>query len=135
MRFDFDLESAPVLRPIPDGTYIFRVVGSKDLVSKANNNPMVQWECEIVEPKPVIVDGATVEKYFHYSTITPNTLGYVRELFDACERLKPGPWSPEDLYGGTFGATVIKTTDQQGRDINNIKRVFRVKDTRPEIKG
>jgi hypothetical protein len=97
------------------------------MVSKTSGNPMIQWECEILEPKPVIVDGAPVEKFFHYSTITHAALPFLRELFEACDRLIPGRnQAPEDLYGSVFLAHIAKVHDQQRGEQNQIRKMFKV---------
>lgn len=135
MQFDFDLSTVPVIKPIPDGTYLFRVLETKDRKAKSSGNDQVQFELEILAPKPVVVDGATVERHFHYLAVTPNTYSMVRDIFEVCGKLRPGVGlNTQDLWGSEFGAEVVKNVDERGQTRSNIVRMFKACDITPMFK-
>ncbi len=129
MQFEFDLSTVPVVKPIPDGIYIFRVDACKDLKAASTGNPQVQFELSILQPTPVMVGDAKVEKHYHYLTLTPKTQGMFRDFFDACGKLRPGVGlNTDELIGSTFGGETVKTVNEQGREQSNIVKVMKITD-------
>jgi hypothetical protein len=129
VRFEYDLSSAPVLKTVPDGVYLLKIISSKESKSK-NNNDQIQWEYEIVEPAALIVDGSPVKQLFMYQTVTEKTLGFLRQLWDACDKLVVGAASFDttDLYGCTFGAEIVKQpgTPEYPNEKNQIAKYFKL---------
>jgi hypothetical protein len=128
MRFEYDLSNAPVLKPVPDGIYLLRVISSKESKSQKGVDQIL-WEYEIVQPERVEVEGAPVKQLYMYQSVSEKSLGFLRALWDACERLTPGAASfdTQDLYGCTFGAEIIKRpgTPEYPNESNQIRKYFK----------
>lgn len=139
MRFEYDLSAAPVLKTVPDGVYLLKIISSKESKSKSGNDS-IQWEYEIVEPQNLIVDGSPVKQLFMYQTVTEKSLGFLRSLWDACDKLVLGAnsFDTTDLYGCTFGAEIVKQpgTPEYPNEKNQIRRYFKATNCPPTgVKG
>ncbi len=134
MRFEYDLSSAPVLKTVPDGIYLLKIISSKESKSK-NSNDQIQWEYEILQPQPLLVDGSPVKQLFMYQTVTEKSLGFLRQLWDACGKLVVGAkdFDTTDLYGSTFGAEIVKQpgTPEYPNDKNVIRKYFKADNCPP----
>jgi hypothetical protein len=113
MLFEYDLSSAPVLRPVDDGIYLFRVISSKERMTDKQKQE-IMWELQIEEPKEVIVDGAKVETLYIPMYFDPTdakkAMGFIRDFFDACGKLIPGAktFDTQDVYGALVGGEITK---------------------------
>jgi hypothetical protein len=132
MRFEYDLSAAPVLRPVDDGVYLLKVISSKESVNDKGNQ-VINWEFHIEQPADLSVDGAKVDTLYipqYISKEDPKkSLGFIRDLFEACEKLVPGrpDFDTQDLYGSLVGAEVTKTagTPEFPNPQNRIKKWFK----------
>jgi hypothetical protein len=134
MRFEYDLSSAPVLRTVPDGVYLLKIISSKESKSK-NGNDQIQWEYEIVQPSPCIVEGSPVKQLFMYQTVTEKSLGFLRQLWEACDKLQLGAtaFDTTDLYGCMFGAEIVKQpgTPEYPQEKNQVRKYFKANNCPP----
>lgn len=133
MRFDYDLESAPILKPVDDGIYLLEVVQDKYKKNEETGTDCCTFEFKILQPENVIVDGGRVERLyipFYISAKDPMmSLGInFRPLFEACEKLESGrkDFDTEEVYGCIFGAEIVKTpgTPEYPDPRNRIRNYF-----------
>lgn len=132
MKIEVDLTKVQSLKPIPDGTYLFRIMSCKQGMSQTNN-PKYTWEADILKPENVVVDGATVKKYYFDTSLAEGALFHLRDLYEACGKLKPGA-STEDLLGCEVGAVVILTVTPEYGERNKIQKFIPAKLTKPGLK-
>lgn len=127
MRFEYDLSAAPVIKPVPDGIYMLKVISSKEKKNDKGNDD-IMFEFEILAPTPCVVDGDTVKSlYMHYYISKDNpmeSLGFLQPLFKACGKLTQGMgFDTQDIYGCTFGAEIALQAGNA--QYPNPKNVFR----------
>lgn len=115
MKFDYDLESAPILKPVDDGIYLLEIVQDRYKKNEETGTDCCTFEFRILQPVPVIVDGGRVERLYipyYISAKDPMmSLGMnFRPLFEACGKLEPGrkDFDTEEIYGCIIGAEIIK---------------------------
>jgi hypothetical protein len=132
MRFEYDLSSAPVLKPVDDGIYLLKIISSKESTNDKGTQ-VISWEFHIEEPKDLIVDGAKVETIYVPQYISKDdpkkSLGFIRDLFDNCGKLVTGQqyFDTQDLYGAIVGADIVKQpgTPEFPNEKNQVKKWFK----------
>lgn len=144
MKFNYDLESAPVLKAVPDGIYLLKVVSDKYKKNEDKGTEGITFEFDIIQPERVEVDGARVEKLYIPMYIGKDdpmkSLGInFRPLFEACGKLEVGrqDFDTEDLYGCIFGAEIVYVPPSIEFPLpkNNIRNYFTQENCPPpEIK-
>jgi hypothetical protein len=131
MRFEYDLSSAPVLKPVNDGVYLLQIISSKEGTNDKGNQ-FINWEFKIAKPEELLVDNEKVETLYYRQYISKTepqkSLGFIRDLFKACDKLVSGQgyFDTTDLYGCFVGAEIVKTagTPEFPNPQNVVKKWF-----------
>lgn len=117
MKIDVDLTNVPVLRPIPTGTYVIRLVDFKAGESQTGN-PKLTVEADIIEPRRI---AEQIPKWYFTLSLAEKALFRVRELYEACGCLHAGSFDTDELLGKTVGIKVTyQFNEMMGRPGNQL---------------
>lgn len=135
--FNIDLTQVQEIKPLPAGSYVFKVAdidGSKQ--SKTGNAKMVV-KCEIVAPKVV----QEKQKNFWLSlSLVESALFKVKQFVESAGvQIKPTGFNSTDLIGKQFGAVVIEEETKEYGHRNQIQSFIKISgagaktDFKPEV--
>jgi hypothetical protein len=127
MLFQVDLTQVQEIKPLPAGSYVFKVIdvdGSKQ--SKAGNAKMVV-KCEVIAPKVV----QEKQKNFWLSlSLVESALFKVKQFVESCGiPVKASGFNSTDLIGKQFGAIVIEEETKEYGHRNQIQSFIKISGT------
>ena len=128
MKFEMDLTKVQDIKPIPAGTYVFKIVEiDASKLSKSGNKKMV-IKYEIMAPK---VD----QKLFWNSlSLVESAWFKVKQLVEAAGLpIKPSGFDTNDLLGREVGAVVTEEDSKEYGHRNQISQFLKAKETKPEL--
>jgi hypothetical protein len=133
MKIEIDLTKAKVLKAVPDGVYLLKVIDAKMGKSQKGHDKLT-WHFKILKPSPVIVEESPVEDLYQDTSLVPDALFRVVELYSACGvKIKPGAFDPTDLFGKDVGAICrFEETEEYGK--RNRLTFISARKTKPGLK-
>jgi hypothetical protein len=133
MLFNIDLTQVQDIKPLPAGTYVFKVVdvdGSK--VSK-QGNPKLVIKCEIIAPKKV----AEKQKFFWMQlSLVDTALFKVKQFVEMCNLpIKSTGFNTADFLNRMFGAVVTEEDSKEFGHRNQVASFLKATDPtlKPEV--
>ena len=131
MKFEIDLTTVQELKPIPAGTYVFKVIDVDGTKKSKTGQPKMVIKFDIIAPSSVAKD----QKNFWTSlSLVESARFRVKQLFEACQiPIKASGFDTADLIGKEVGAIVTEETTPEYGHRNQITQFLPARTTKPEV--
>lgn len=131
VMLDVDLSQVPSIKPIPDGTYIVRLITHEKKPTQSGKEKLV-WRTEILKPDDVAKD---VKEFYFDTPLAEKALFRLKQLAEAALGSAPGSgFDTVALNGKEVGLVVTLESTPEWGERNRVQQFLTAKNTKPGLK-